>query len=59
MHSTYFSITDISNLHFVKQYEDSLRNIKSAVLKKQKVWIGSMRECHQEKMLFNKMVLIL
>lgn len=59
MLSTYFSITDISNLHFVKQYEDSLRNIKSAVLKKQKVWIGSMRECHREKMLFNKMVLIL
>lgn len=36
-----FSITDVSNLHFVKQYEDSLHHIESAVLKRQRVWIGS------------------
>lgn len=54
-----FSITDLSNLHFVKQYEDSLHHIESAVLKRQRVWIGSMRECHPGKMLYSKMVSIL
>ena len=57
--SEMFSITDLSNLHFVKQYEDSLHHIESAVLKRQRVWIGSMRECHPGKMLYSKMVSIL
>lgn len=48
----------LSNLHFVKQYEDSLHHIESAVLKRQRVWIGSMRECHPGKMLYSKMVSI-
>lgn len=55
---TIFTITDFSNLRFVKQYEDSLHHIESAVLKRQRVWIGSMRECHPGKMLCSKMVSI-